>query len=128
MNNKRVTSKKFIFILVICGLLIMIGSVLCLNAAKKPVSETTKTSEDWSDEALPEGDFITKGNWTVFKFKFTYGIKFDISSVPNILDRFEKEHPKLCVQKGDWQIVYNPLSSYPHGILFRHYPTPTNLF
>ena len=69
------------------------------------------------------GDFVTKGNWTVFKFENRPRQLFDIGLIPEILDRFEKEHPKLRLQNGDWQVVYNPMNSHPYGILFRHYPT-----
>ena len=69
------------------------------------------------------GDFVTKGNWTVFKFENHPRQLFDIGLIPEISDRFEKEHPKLRLQNGDWQVVYNPMNSHPYGILFRHYPT-----
>ena len=59
----------------------------------------------------------TKGNYTVIKFKNKYS--FDISSVPEILNRFENEHKNLIIKQVD--IIYNdPLGSLPHGILIWH--------
>ena len=115
----------------LCAIVFIFFYFYTIKKATHKPSVSSDEKELNADEVLPEvkvnksesGDFITKGNWTVFKFKNHPRWLFDIGLVPEILDRFEKEHPKLCVQKGDWQIVYNPMNSSPYGILFRHYPT-----
>lgn len=97
---------------------------------KSSVSSNDSVAEKTDADVFPEvkvnksedENFITKGNWTSFKFKDTRWL-FDIGLVPEILDRFEKEHPNLCVREGDWQIIYNPINSCPYGILLHHRPT-----
>lgn len=98
----------------IISLCAIVFVVFCVNKETDKPSVYFDEKEMKADEVLPEGDFITKGNWTVFKFK-TDG-SFDIGSVSEILDRFEKKHPKLCVKNGDWDV-------HPYGILLRHFPT-----
>ena len=72
-------------------------------------------------EKLSANNENTAGNWTIIVFNFQIGA--DISSISEILDRFEKEHPNLSIRDYP-EIVYYTHTTYvyPHSILIRHDP------
>jgi len=110
---------------VVLSLVIFLTFFLCNKIDKN--GEKGKQKLALSSSAFPAKnelsaeDESTAGNWTFIKFRYKvnfHGI-FDTSTIPEILDEFENKHPNLSIRDYP-EIVYNPNSSSPQGILIRH--------
>ena len=116
-NPRRVYSLAIFFGSLGLGCLLVISNInerykqkAALNSVSSPIKKELSANNE-----------NTAGNWTIIDFNFQVGS--DISSIPEILDRFEKEHPNLSIRDNP-EIIYSTynLYVYPHSILIRHDP------
>lgn len=120
--NKPAKKELIIAVAVMVVTLIGIGATLFVIRDNRSSEESKQkiTLNSSTKKELGAEDAKTAGNWTFIKFDYSQG-NFDVSIIPEILDRFEREHPNLSIIDYP-EIVYNSfsLSLYPHGILIRH--------
>ena len=125
MNNKA--KPRLVFWLAMLLGALIIGSILMfvrINERRKQKVALNSVGSPIKKE-LSANNENTAGNWTIIDFNFQAesDISSMISSIPEILDRFEKEHPNLSIRDYP-EIVYytHNLHVYPHSILIRHDP------
>jgi len=110
-NPRRVYSLAIFFGSLGLGCLLVISNI---NERYKQKTALNSVSSPIKKELSAE-DTNTAGNWTYIGFTG----EFNISSIPEIMDKFEKEHPNLSIRDYPRIIYYG---DYPYGLLIRHDP------